>query len=59
VAVLSAAGWPRFTGTGGLVLLQEVVPAQGALGEELVVRDRERPFDDAEALREGVRAAFR
>jgi hypothetical protein len=59
VSVLSSDGSPRFEGTGGLVLLQELAPPESAPEGALRVRFREHPFDDAEALRRGVRGVFR
>jgi hypothetical protein len=59
VAVLSPAGELRFQGTGGLVLLQELILPPKPSDAEFAVVMRKDPFAAPDQLREGIEAAFR
>lgn len=58
VAVLTPEGELRFEGTGGLALLQRpaLTPEEGGNGVRLTPKSE--PFDDRNALREGIESAF-
>ena len=58
VAVLSPDGELRFEGAGGLALLQRVEVRMDGRSNQFAVADRQKPFDDADALRRGIEAAF-
>ncbi len=60
IAVFSPSGELRYEGTGGLVLLQELVaPARQTDEIELTAVMRKDPFAAPDQLREGIRAALR
>ena len=58
VAVLTPEGEVLFEGVGGLTVLQRLELHQQDGRTEVRVSDRETPFADATAIREGVRTAF-
>jgi hypothetical protein len=60
IAVLSPKGELRYEGTGGLVLLQELVePKKRNEDVELIAVMRKDPFAAPDQLREGITAALR
>ena len=59
IAAMSPRGELRHEGTGGLVLLQEIVEPRDKSGVELTTVLRRDPFAAADQLREGIAAAFR
>ena len=60
MAVLSPSGELRYEGTGGLVLLQELVEQKKRRDDvELAAVMRKDPFAAPDQLREGIGAAFR
>lgn len=58
VAVLTAAGEPVHQGLGGLALIQALRHDDARPHDAWALGPREQPFDDPDALREGVRVAF-
>ena len=58
VAVFSPAGELLHEGTGGLVVLQELVPPAKPEEIELTIVMRRNPFEAPDQLREGIEVAF-